>query len=76
MGSGSCTVIAQNFAPGTTARDIEAVLTGGLPERLKSCRILTARPTFIAELLFYDERDAEIVVKEFDNKLVSFSTYM
>ncbi|KAF2843392.1 hypothetical protein M501DRAFT_966794 [Patellaria atrata CBS 101060] len=60
-------VIASNFAPGTTAADIEAVIApiGG---ELISCRLISSAPTVIAELAFARKSGAEKVVDRFNNK--------
>jgi hypothetical protein len=62
-------VIAQNFAPGTTAEDISSVfapdpdVTG-----LLSCKLLVSSPTVIAELAFDNQESAEEVVNTYNNK--------
>ncbi|CAK7221038.1 hypothetical protein SCUCBS95973_004360 [Sporothrix curviconia] len=60
-------VMAQNFAPGTTAADIESVMTpvGGL---VSSCRILKTTPLVIAEILFESREGAERVIETFNNR--------
>lgn len=60
-------VMAQNFAPGTTAADIESVMTpvGGL---VSNCRILKQTPLVIAEILFESREGAERVIKTFNNR--------
>lgn len=65
--AGPYVVIGSNFAPGTTAADIESAM---VPSNimLQSCRILTSSPTVIAELVFADKQDAESVVATFNNK--------
>ena len=67
--AGPYVVIGSNFAPGTTAADIESAMVPS-PGMLQSCRILTASPTVIAELVFMDKQDAESVVATFNNKKV------
>lgn len=67
---GPCTVIASNFAPGTTAADIEAVMSpiGGEP---LGCRLLSASPTVMVELQFATKEGAENVIATFNNQKVS-----
>ncbi|KAF2086675.1 hypothetical protein K490DRAFT_43923, partial [Saccharata proteae CBS 121410] len=66
MGSGY-TVIASNFAPGTTAGDIEAVMApiGG---EMNYCRLTTASPTVIAEMQFVNYEGAQNVISMFNNR--------
>jgi len=66
---GAYTVVASNFAPGTTAADIEAVIApvGG---ELLSCKLVAANPTVIAEMVFLDKLGAENVIATFNNKKV------
>lgn len=63
-------VTASNFAPGTTAADIESVMrsVGG---DLQFCRLTAASPTVIADLGFSDAADADKVIATFNNKRVS-----
>ncbi|KAL1902556.1 hypothetical protein Sste5346_000998 [Sporothrix stenoceras] len=60
-------VMAQNFAPGTTAADIESAMTpvGGL---VSSCRILKTTPLVIAEIVFESREGAERVIDTFNNQ--------
>jgi hypothetical protein len=69
-GMGSTVVVAQNFVPGTTAADIQAVFAPNRSQGLSSCRIVTANPTVIAELVFESQEEAEVVVTKFNNKMV------
>lgn len=68
--AGPYNVVAQNFAPGTTAEDIMSVMQpiGG---DMASCRLLAANPTVIAEMAFLDKSGAEKVIAMFNNKRVS-----
>ena len=70
--AGPYVVIGSNFAPGTTAADIESAMipTGG---EMQSCRIITASPTVMAEMIFSDKQNAEAVIDTFNNKKVSNS---
>ncbi|KAK0646112.1 hypothetical protein B0T16DRAFT_429026 [Cercophora newfieldiana] len=65
--AGPYVVLAQNFAPGTTAADIESALTpvGGIIER---CRIIKTHPTVIAEIIFESKEGADRVVARFDGQ--------
>ena len=67
--AGPYVVIGSNFAPGTTAADIESAMipSGG---EMQSCRILTASPTVIAEMIFSEKHNAESVISTFNNKKV------
>lgn len=67
---GPCTVIASNFAPGTTAADIEAVMSPIGGETL-SCKLLSASPTVMVELQFATREGAENVIATFNNQKVS-----
>lgn len=70
---GPFTVIASNFAIGTTAADIEAVMVPIATERegsVLSCRLISAKPTVMVELTV-DKRDAaQNIVDMFNNKKV------
>ncbi|KAJ4335258.1 hypothetical protein N0V95_008956 [Ascochyta clinopodiicola] len=65
--TGPFTIIASNFAPGTTASDIEAVLSPHGGETL-GCRLLTAAPTVMVELQFATREGAENVIATFNNQ--------
>ena len=67
--AGPFTVVASNFAPGTTAEDIEVALesTGG---EIASCGLISTYPTVDAEIVFYSKRGAEDVVAAFNNQRV------
>jgi hypothetical protein len=68
--AGPYVVIASNFAPGTTSADIESAMipVGG---EMLSCKILTASPTVIAEMVFTDKAGADNVISTFNNQKVS-----
>ena len=51
------TIIAKNFAPGTTAADIVSSLTP-ITGPLVNCRLLSERPTVVAEIVFSDQLSA------------------
>ncbi|KAK0288656.1 hypothetical protein LTR35_003054 [Friedmanniomyces endolithicus] len=65
--SGPYIVEASNFAPGTTAADIESVMQG-VGGQLNYCRLVEATPTVIAQMSFVDKLGAEAVIKMFNNK--------
>jgi len=67
--SGPYIVEASNFAPGTTAADIESVMQG-VGGQLNYCRLVEATPTVIAQMSFVDKLGAEAVIKMFNNKKV------
>ncbi|EEU43104.1 uncharacterized protein NECHADRAFT_95622 [Fusarium vanettenii 77-13-4] len=56
--AGPFTVMAQNFAPGTTAADIESAMTpvGG---EMVSCRIVKTKPIMIVEMAFTSREGGE-----------------
>lgn len=66
---GPYTVIASNFAPGTTAADIEAVMAPVGGETL-GCRLISAAPTVMVELQFVDKQGADNVIATFNNQKV------
>ncbi|KAG5301827.1 hypothetical protein I7I48_01972 [Histoplasma ohiense] len=65
--SGPCVVLGSNFAPGTTAADIESALE---PVRgaMLGCRIVSTHPEVTAEMIFEERSHAESVVARFDNQ--------
>lgn len=63
------TVIASNFAPGTTAADIEQVM-GQVGGELLECRVVVPNPTVMAELTFATRDGAENVIATFNGKKV------
>lgn len=73
--AGPYVVLASNFAEGTTAADIESAMmpVGGI---MQSCRILTATPTVIAEMVFAEKHNADNVVSTFNNKKVCTSIHL
>lgn len=64
---GPFTVIASNFAPGTTAADIEAVMSPIGGETL-GCKLISASPTVMVELQFISREGAENVIATFNNQ--------
>jgi hypothetical protein len=67
--SGPYIVIAQNFAPGTSAADIESAMlsVGG---QMTSCKLVVSNPTVIAEMAFVEKSGAEKVIDVFNGKKV------
>ncbi|KAK1768453.1 hypothetical protein QBC33DRAFT_377512 [Phialemonium atrogriseum] len=65
--AGPYVVMAQNFAPGTTAADIENAMTpvAGL---ISSCRLLKVNPIVIAEIVIESKEGADNVVSTFNNQ--------
>ncbi|KAL2020347.1 hypothetical protein VTK56DRAFT_8476 [Thermocarpiscus australiensis] len=65
--AGPFVVMAQNFAPGTTAADIESAMTpvGGI---ITSCRLVKQHPIVIAEIVFESREGAENVIATFNNQ--------
>ncbi|KAH9884435.1 hypothetical protein F4778DRAFT_763054 [Xylariomycetidae sp. FL2044] len=65
--AGPFAVMAQNFAPGTTAADIESAMTpvGGL---VTSCRVVKSYPIVIAEIVFENKEGADRVIQTFNNQ--------
>ncbi|KAI8715580.1 hypothetical protein NCS52_01066100 [Fusarium sp. LHS14.1] len=65
--AGPFTVMAQNFAPGTTAADIESAMTpvGG---EMVSCRIVKTKPIMIVEMAFTSREGGERVIETFNDK--------
>lgn len=70
--AGPYIVLAQNFAPGTTAADIESAMTpiGGIINR---CRIIKTSPMVIAEIEFQTKEGADAAINQFNNQTVCFS---
>ena len=67
--AGPYVVVASNFAPGTTAEDIEAAMqpVGG---EITSCRLISASPTVMVEMIFVNKDDAENVIATFNGQKV------
>ncbi|KAL2134189.1 hypothetical protein VTI74DRAFT_810 [Chaetomium olivicolor] len=65
--AGPFVVMAQNFAPGTTAADIESAMSpvGGL---ITSCRLVKQHPIVIAEIVFESKEGADNVINTFNNQ--------
>ncbi|KAL5598815.1 hypothetical protein BROUX41_003851 [Berkeleyomyces rouxiae] len=65
--AGPYAVLAQNFAPGTTAADIESAMSvvGG---EMLSCEIVLTTPFILAEMVFATREGGERVVARFNNQ--------
>ncbi|KAL2028511.1 hypothetical protein VTO58DRAFT_109541 [Aureobasidium pullulans] len=65
--AGPYCVVASNFAPGTTAADIESVMApvGG---DMSGCKLISSQPNVIAEMLFLDKAGADNVINMFNGK--------
>ncbi|KAI4106900.1 MAG: hypothetical protein LQ339_002872 [Xanthoria mediterranea] len=65
--AGPYTVVGSNFAPGTTAADIEAAMLpiGG---QMQNCQIVTKVPNVVAEMVFSEKAQADNVIATFNNK--------
>jgi hypothetical protein len=73
--AGPFVVMAQNFAPGTTAADIESAVTpvGGI---VTSCRVVKQHPLVIAEIVFESKEGADNVIATFNNQTVCHSRFL
>lgn len=62
--AGPCIVQAENFAPGTTAADIESAMAavGG---KILKCSLIATSPDVIAEIVFETKEGANCVVETF-----------
>ncbi|KAK1999858.1 hypothetical protein LX36DRAFT_655105 [Colletotrichum falcatum] len=65
--AGPFAVMAQNFAPGTTAADIESAMTPVGGEML-SCRIIKTSPLIVAEMVFATKEGGDAVIDTFNNQ--------
>ena len=70
--AGPFAVMGQNFAPGTSAADIESAMTpiGG---DMVSCSIVKTQPFVLAEMVFSSREGGERVIDTFNDKTVSYS---
>ena len=66
---GPYVVIGQNFAPGTTAADIESAMVPSGGDMI-SCKIMSSSPTVMAEIVFAEKYNAETVISKFNNMKV------
>lgn len=67
--AGPYAVLAQNFAPGTTAADIESAMTpvGG---EMVSCAVIKETPIMLVEMVFASKEGGEAVIARFNNQTV------
>ncbi|KAL7905905.1 hypothetical protein GGI35DRAFT_459592 [Trichoderma velutinum] len=65
--AGPFAVMGQNFAPGTTAADVESAMTpvGG---EMVSCEVVKTQPFMIIEMVFASREGGERVIETFNNK--------
>ncbi|KEF63735.1 uncharacterized protein A1O9_01713 [Exophiala aquamarina CBS 119918] len=71
--AGPFVVEARNFAPGTTAADIESALADEILDStgssaLLSCRLVSTTPTVIAEMTFTEKYIADRVISMYDQQ--------
>lgn len=68
--AGPFVVMGQNFAPGTTAADVESAMTpvGG---DMLSCTLVKTQPFLLVEMTFASREGGERVIDTFNNKTVS-----
>jgi hypothetical protein len=65
-------VVAENFAPGTTAADIESAMApiGG---PVLKCSVTSSGSTVMAELIFESRDGADKAIEQFHDQIVRFS---
>ncbi|KAL7941962.1 hypothetical protein V8C42DRAFT_333181 [Trichoderma barbatum] len=65
--AGPFAILGQNFAPGTTAADVESAMTpvGG---EMVSCEVVKTQPFMIVEMVFASREGGERVIEMFNNK--------
>ncbi|KIV77312.1 hypothetical protein PV11_09118 [Exophiala sideris] len=71
--AGPFTVEASNFAPGTTAADIESALQGDTVDDnggngMLSCRVISTSPAVVAEMVFSERAIADRVISTYNNQ--------
>ncbi|KAI1622710.1 hypothetical protein EDD37DRAFT_635689 [Exophiala viscosa] len=71
--AGPFTVEASNFAPGTTAADIESALQGDTVDDnggngMLSCRVIATNPAVVAEMVFSERGIADRVISTYNNQ--------
>jgi hypothetical protein len=71
--SGPFVVIGSNFAPGTTAADIQSALEP-LTGQILSCWVTSQHPTVTAEITFAEKLSAENAIANFHNQKVILTT--
>ncbi|KAJ5963722.1 uncharacterized protein N7479_003598 [Penicillium vulpinum] len=65
--SGPFIVVGSNFAPGTTAADIQSALEP-ITGPMLSCQIVASQPGVVAEFAYAEKAAAELVVANFHNQ--------
>jgi hypothetical protein len=68
-GSESFVVVGKNFAPGTTAADIQSAIEP-VSGKIVSCWVTSHQPTVTAEITFQEKSSAEKAVANFHNQRV------
>jgi hypothetical protein len=68
--SGPFIVVGRNFAPGTTAADIQSALEP-ITGPMISCQIVANQPSVVAEFAYAEKTAAELVVANFHNQRVN-----
>jgi hypothetical protein len=68
--AGPCVVVAENFAPGTSAADIENAMSSF--GAMLRCSLVHSGSTVVAELEFETREGADNVIANFHNQVVSF----
>ncbi|PKS06793.1 hypothetical protein jhhlp_006868 [Lomentospora prolificans] len=66
--AGPFSVLAQNFAPGTTAADIESAMTPVGGEMLV-CKVLKTHPIMLVEMVFHSREAGEKVINKFNDQM-------
>lgn len=68
--AGPFSVLGQNFAPGTTAADVESAMTpiGG---EMVICKVIKTQPFMVIEMVFSSREGGQRVIETFDNKTAS-----
>ncbi|RFU75446.1 hypothetical protein TARUN_6779 [Trichoderma arundinaceum] len=68
--AGPFAIMGQNFAPGTTAADVESAMTpvGG---EMISCEVVKTQPFIIVEMVFASREGGERVIETFNNKTLT-----
>jgi hypothetical protein len=77
--AGPWTIVASNFAPGTTAADIQATLSRDALDSdgqngLLSCRLVSTSPTVSAELVISERTIADRIISIYNNQLADNRT--
>jgi hypothetical protein len=70
VGSGPFAVIGSNFAPGTTAADIQSALEP-VTGNILGCWVTSQHPAVTAEVTFAEKWAAESAIANFHNQRVS-----